>query len=234
MASPLWQYYQDPDWQDWWQMVTGQAPVTVTPNYAGTVVEDRPAIDKPVGMTDQEVDYWTGPMAEGAGLNVAPRQVLRKFHDVGARRPNLYQQPRVARSIPLERGYPSGYGQEEGGMEEPYLGWRPTGTFLQTYPRLRKAYVEDEVVPPAVDIRDQDKEGPTKGIEAEEGPSSWWETALEMMQAAGQEMGDEKGTAFQAGGGTGQYPGPYMTGPATIMGFAPTYLRKRKKEERYE
>ena len=120
-------------------------------------------------------------------------------------------------------------------MDEPYLGWRPTGTFLQTYPKLRKGYsYGPEVVPPSVDIRDQSKEGPTKGTEAEEGPSSWWETALEMMQAAGQEMGDEKGTAFQAGGGDVQYPGPYMTGPATIMGLAPTYPGKRKKEERYE
>ena len=83
-------------------------------------------------------------------------------------------------------------------------------------------------------VGDDKEEGRTRGTEAEEGPSSWWETALEMMQAAGQAMGDEKGTAFQAGGGTGQYPGPYMTGPATIMGFAPTRLGKRKKEERYE
>ena len=232
----------------------------VNPNYLGNVVPGRPRYTRPVGMTDAEVDYWS---RYGGGLNFMGRQPAQGAATGVTAMPRTGSQAygdlaKWRASQPPSRlpmGLPSGYGQEEGGMESG-LPRRPSGTFARDGeehdPRFGGPWefgaegqpmgwlrhggtdIGGPEVKSAGRVGDDKEEGPTRGTEAEEGPSSWWETALEMMQAAGQEMGDEKGTAFQAGGGTGQYPGPYMTGPATIMGFAPTYLGKRKKEERYE
>ena len=70
---------------------------------------------------------------------------------------------------------------------------------------------------------------PEKSIEAEEGPSSWWDTALKMIQEAGVSAGDERGTAFAAGGGFAKSPEPFITGPNSIMTMAPLYLNRKEK-----
>jgi hypothetical protein len=237
----------------------------VDPNYLGNVVSGRPRMTRPVGMTDADVDYWTrygGPVnlmsrqpAQGAatGVTAMPRTGSQAYADLAAWRAS--QPP-----LPVQRGLPSGYGQEEGGMEEPYLGWRPTGTALHGVgvtehdPRFGGPWEFGREGQPmgwlrhggtAAPTRDPvsaghvggGAEGRTRGVEAEEGPASGLNfsasalsKASEMIAAAG---GGTAGGMTKKGGGFRKAPGPWMAGPRSITAFAPVRLGggKQKRED---
>ena len=234
----------------------------ITQHYLGHVVPDRERIPRPIGLTDQQVDYYSRPSAPISGFNFMGRPP-RSFYDPNAINPeaDAARQAygdvaglRATQNTPLPMGLPSGYGQEEGGMES-VLPQRPSGTFL------RGAGMPDDIQtgniavgtrwgsgdpihsmfggparePVRVDIRRQEQEGPERGVEAEEGPATAFgfsksalSKAAEMIAAAG---GDTAGGRTRIGGGTRPFPKQLMAGPSGITEFAPTHLRGRKRED---
>ena len=243
----------------------------VDPNYLGNVGTGRPSMTRPVGMTDAEVDYWS---RYGGGLNFDPRQVASQvsrgvapmpragsqgYADVADwRRTMDMAQAHASDQARQDRfrdpmGLPSGYGQEEGGMES-YLSQRPSGTFarggVEHDPRvggpwdfsrgmpmgwLRYGTGGTYPDPVSAGHVGGGGEGPTRPVEAEEGPAagsrfsaSALSKAAEMIAAAG---GDTGGTEAKVGGSTRPYPKQLMAGPMGIATFAPTDLRGNRKRE---
>ena len=240
----------------------------VTPGYTGESIppgtpipHNRLTMTKPVGMTDAQVDYWTGPMAEGRSMNIVPREVTRQFYDPNAINPeaDAARQAygdvaglRATQNTPLPMGLPSGYGQEEGGMESA-LPQRPSGTFARggeehdpRYGGWDFPYGEEPMgwlkVGTPIKTREVKGfgevggggEGPTRGVEEEEGPSAGFgfsagalSKASEMIAAAN--ANQDYGKAFTTRMGTRQFQ-PSMTTPQ-IDQYASPYLRRRKEEE---
>ena len=279
MASPLWEHYQDPDRRDLIEMLqqaarngdvaaqqqletltsTGIIPGLsgrVDPNYLGNVVPGRPRMTRPVGMTDADVDYWS---RYGGPVNFDPRQVTSQVSKGVTAMPRAGSQPYADLAkwrSRLPMGLPSGYGQEEGGMNEPYSGLRPSGTFArggeEHDPRVGGPWDFSRGMPTGwfrhggsnVDVSPEvkgfghvggDGEGRTRGVEAEEGPAAGsrfsaaaLSKAAEMISAAG--ANQDYGKAFKAGGGTRKFQ-PYMTTPQLAQ-YASPYLRRRKEEEK--
>ena len=228
----------------------------IDPNYLGNVVPGRPRYTRPVGMTDADVDYWTrygGPFnlmsrqpAQGAarGVTAMPRAGSSGYADVARHR--------ATQTSPLPMGLPSGYGQEEGGMEDPYTGLRPSGTFArggeEHDPRIGGRWNFDYGMPtgwfwhggsggtsgdPVNFGRvGGDREGRTRPVEAEEGPGIGFSSAAlskasEMIAAAGGSQ--DYGRAFTTRMGTRKFQ-PYMTTPQVAQ-YAGPYLRREEEEK---
>jgi hypothetical protein len=233
-----------------------------TQHYLGNVVPDRQRIPRPLGLTDMQVDYYSRPSAPISGLNFMGRPP-RSFYDPNAVNPEAdaarqaygdVARLRATQTSPLPMGLPSGYGQEEGGMSEPYTGLRPSGTFARgtgmpdDLPSGNIWWGTDYFGEPIHGMfgtsQDTVKSAGEVGgggavrmreVEAEEGPASAFNfsasalsKAAEMIAAAD---GDTAGARTRTGGSTRPYPKPLMAGPTGITAFAPTYLRGNKKRE---
>ena len=237
-----------------------------TQHYLGHVVPDRQRIPRPIGLTDQQVDYYSRPSAPISGFNFMGRPP-RSFYDPNAVNPeaDAARQAygdvaglRATQNTPLPMGLPSGYGQEEGGMNEPYTGLRPSGTFLRGTgmpddlqtgniavgtrwgsgdPIHSMFGTSQDTVKSAGEVGGGGQ-GRMREVEAEEGPASAFNfspsalsKAAEMIAAAG---GGTAGGATKVGGGQVKAPGPWMAGPRSITAFAPVRLgggtQKREDE----
>ena len=213
-------------------------PNRVVPDYTGVGGHfwGRPNVKgvttKRAGMTNREVDEYNR-----AGVSVVPRNVTRTYEADDARKTRAGL---AAAYSPTNRSIP--FATQVGPTREeifntpvPSFGASPGPGGPSVYEPDPYALIDVTTKPQAdpVSVKlggDRSKIKPGKGTEAEEGPSSWWDTALQMIQDAGVSAGDEKGTAFAAGGGFVEAPDPFMTGPNSIMTLAPNYLRKKKED----
>ena len=245
---------------------------TTTPNYLGSIVPGRPRMTRPVGMTDAQADYFTrygGPFnlmsrqpAQGAaqGVTPMPRAGSQGYADVADwRRTMDMAQAHASDQARQDRfrgpmGLPSGYGQEEGGMESS-LPQRPTGTALHgvgatehdprfggdwnfPYGEQPMGWLRVGSAGPDREVKSAGHvggggEGRTRAVDAEEGPAAGFSAsalskAAEMIKAAG---AGGAGSATKVGGGQVKAPGPWMAGPKGITAFAPVDLRAKKKRE---